>query len=680
MKLFYKLISVILMLCLVGEVCAAANAEKITKWGSDGKPHPNPAASKGQNGMSNYIGHAMKDATTMNVANDIVANDIVANDIVVNDIVASDIVAANMTLTSIPTTGNIIDNTKKIAVYVPSMTNPVYQQSTGSIISTEVTYDPLCTAMFFEYNPDYLSDGTIATKLKPANYNLLIIPMREMSNAAATAINTYLANGGSVWFLADPSLRPDETQSDRRITILSVPQYTSYNTITGSSLIYVSNDDITSGLPSSFSPVGGAQKWSFFRAFNSITGTISGFNYKVLMRNGDCSMMIMYENPRTGARAIYSNANMFISGGDCSYFNSQTATKLFLQTKAWLFKMALNKGGVEITYPKSDKQLTVTMDDEIGAPWEGTREQAFFDMETTHGIAPSSVNTFFIIPDSVNTMKSELQFYTANGDTHTLHPHIGTIWDNSQSVSNYQTAIANNKRIINNVNNVNDYGFSSWRFPYTSFCTNSQKAVSNSGFVIDSSSGSYTSGINIGTKVDNNLLFPKQILISSAKANTIEMEVTSIFDLDTGSAAIFYQYYNALMPYLQNVNFPANFVIGAHYQGTGILPEYTNALGQILDASKATGTSYATFDVLAKYITGVRGAKITATTTNGATTVTVVTSKQINDFTIKMASVSIVSATYDGVAIPSSEIRQDSNIKYITHTVGTGTHTFVITA
>ena len=93
------------------------------------------------------------------------------------------------------------------------------------------------------------------------------------------------------------------------------------------------------------------------------SGTISGLNYQVLMSTGTNALLIKYENPTNGARVIYSNPNMFISGGSASYFNAQTATQLFLQTKAWVMKLAQNPDGIEITYPKSDKQFTITVDD-----------------------------------------------------------------------------------------------------------------------------------------------------------------------------------------------------------------------------------------------------------------------------------------------------------------------------
>jgi hypothetical protein len=671
MKLYKITISVILMLCLVGVAYAAVNAVHATNWGSDGRHHATSVVGVGQNlkapSMGKIIANASKSPKAASVT---------------NAASAIPVVAGAVSFTSIPTTGNCVDNTKKIAVYMPTMTNPVLSETSGKVISTAITYDSLCTAMFFEYNPDYLSDSTIATKLTKANYDLLIVPMPEMSNASAIAINAYLSKGGSVWFLNDPSMLPNGSDAyDQRINILGSPTYSPYNFINGSSTITVNNsDDITSGLPASFNPIGTTEKWSYFRALTN-SGKISGFNYNVLMSNGNCAMLIKYENQITGARAIYSNTNMFVSGGDCSYFNAQTATKLFLQTKAWLLKLGANKNGIEITYPKSDKQFTITVDDEEAAAWELTNMDAMFNMEKTHGLTPNAVNTLFIIPDQ-NTTASELTYYAQNGDTHTLHPHVGPVWDNSQSVAKYQTAITNDTAIINKLMNVTDYGFTSWRFPMTTFCTNSMQAVSNSNFVIESSSGNCTDGISFGDRDVNNLLFPKQMLISSVKSNLIEMELLADFDICASSGTDFYNQNNVYMPYLQNGNFPMNFVVGCHYQGAGTNPDLVAALAQIIDASKSTGTSYANFNTLATYLTNVKGANIKAVNSGSSTTVTVVVpnTKQINDFTIKVTNMNTVSAKCDGISIPSSGVSHDGNVWYVTNTIGAGTHTFVITA
>jgi len=648
MKSCNLIILIILILCLVGVVCAMANADA-TNFGSDGKKTlAYPVVTAGQ---SQQVLNVVK--TTKSV-------------------LTTSFLANTMNFTSIPTDGNCVDNSKKIAVYMPTMTSNISQGT------TDATYDPYCTAMFFEYNPDYLSDSTIASKLTKQNYDLLVVPMIEMSDTAATAINNYLASGGCVWFLNDPSFTETDTTVKDRINILGGTADSNYNLISSASKINVDNtDDITNGLPSQFSPLGTTEKWSFFRSLTG-SGTISGFNYKVLMSTGDCAMLVKFENTNTGARAIYSNVNMFISGGDCSYFNAATATKLFLLTKAWMLKLGINEPCVQITYPNSDKQFTLTIDDVEAATGEPALTSSFFAMENNAGVSPASVNTFFVMPSSA-TVNTSLQNYASNGDTHTMHVHNESfVWtDSSQSVSKYNSHITDAEAYINKAMGVSNYGFTSWRFPYTSYCYNSQKAVAASGFLIDSSNGRWTNGVYIGVPEDNNLLFPKQMLLDSAKTSIVELEGTSIYDLDAANGDEYYQYQLENYPYLQNVNFPADFVVGAHYQGAMTNTDLRNGMGKILTSSKATGTSYATFSTLSNYTSNVKKANIIASTSGSKTTVTITTTSQITDFTIKVATDKLSSATCDGTSV---SVKQDSltDSSYITKNISAGTHTFVI--
>ena len=658
-KSSHLIVSLIMVLCLIGIASATLNL------GSDGHNHSAT--------IVNNAGHIHKNgvSTKSNTTNVITVN-------------RMSIATSSPTGTVIGNTkgtiisGTVIDNTKKIAVYMPSLTSTIYTGGSGSTGTTQTTatYDPYCTSMFFEYNPDYLNDSTIATKLIKSNYDLLIVPMCEMNDNAATAINTYLASGGSVWFFNDPSLDESENTIEDRIDILGGTTYTTYNTIDGNSKINVTNtDDLTSGLPAQFSPIGAEAKWSFFRSLTG-SGAISDFNYNVLMSNGDCALMVKYENPTTGARAIYSNADMFISGGTCSYFNAQQASDLFLKTKAWLLNMASNSGDIQVTYPNGDKQFTITIDDVEGASWENTAQLT--SMETTHGVTPANVNTFFVIPD-FNTDLGGLTKYSEIGDIHTLHCHNIADWTNSQDVSTYDSDIVQAKTIINNAAGVSDFGFTSWRYPFTSYCLNAQKAVADNGFMIESTNGRYTDGVAIGLQYDNNLMFPKQMLIDDTKNNMIELESTSLFDLDSVTGANYYQQAAGNMQYLKNVNFPSDFIMGGHYQSLMTVQEMTDAMGQILDDSKAAGTSYATLDMLCKYMTAVKSSTITASVNGGTTTVTVVNSKPITDFTLKSANGVIVSATCDGSTLA---VIKDSNTgsAYVTKTISAGTHSFVIVA
>jgi hypothetical protein len=437
-------------------------------------------------------------------------------------------------------------------------------------------------------------------------------------------------------------------------------------------------DTITNGMPSKFNPALTQDKWYFFRSFIPKTGTISGFNYNVLMNNGDCAMMIKFENPKTGSRVIYGNENMFISGGNWSYFDAQLASKLFLQAKAWILKLAPNTYGVDITYPTGDKQLTITLDDEQAATYEIPKVQAFFAMERAHGLNPINVNTFFIIPTN-DTTDSGLIDYSQNGDTHTLHPHYITDWTNNQSVSDYDAAIMRAEGIVDNAANINSYGFTSWRFPSTAFCVNSLKAITDNDFLIDSSIGRATNYGKVGTQEDNNMLFPKRIVIDGKKTNTVEMEAVSNYDLDTANGSAFYYTYNQYLPYLAKVNFPANYIVAGHYQCVETLPDYMDGMAEIIDASKATNTSYGTLDTLGKYINAIQGAQITATNSVNGVTLVVTTSTQIDNFTVKLTNnKNYVRAQYDGISLDNDSVLHDGSTCYVIHTVGIGTHSFSI--
>src|SRR5664280_972832 len=93
-----------------------------------------------------------------------------------------------------------------------------------------------------------------------------------------------------------------------------------------------------------------------------------------------------------------------------SYFSAQTASRLFTQTKAWIMKLAQNPSGVEVTYPNSDKQLTVTCDDEECTSWD-VPITPLLNAEKSAGITtPSAVNTFYIIPSS-DISATQLQYY-----------------------------------------------------------------------------------------------------------------------------------------------------------------------------------------------------------------------------------------------------------------------------
>lgn len=467
MKPFHISILVILTFCLVSLVCAAPSKTMTSN-------NISYLESGGSHNNTGRIGQTTSVTTSL------------------NQVTGNDTVSSTVNFTQIPTMGKCLDNKKKIAVYMAATTNPVYSESTGKYVDTPVTYDPLTTAMFFEYNPDYLGDSNIASKLTTTNYELLIVPMSQMSTTAANAISTYIAKGGSVWFLNDPSKTPNGSSSVQLASVLGNGVSASIDN--SSTITVINTDNITSGLPTSFKPVGTNTKTAEFRALSG-SGKIDGLNYQVLMSSGSNALLVKFENQSTGARVIYSNPNMFISGGTSSYFDAKTATKLFTQTKAWIMKFAQNPSVLEITYPGSDKQLTVTIDD-VECRIYDKHMTPMFDAETSVGINPIKVNTFYIIPNP-DLNQSEVRYYEGYGDTHTIHPHqyydnktdswYDSNWDvNSTSVATYDNNVSALKQFFNNAMNTGDYGFTSWRFPMTTYCANSMQAVSDeSGFTTD---------------------------------------------------------------------------------------------------------------------------------------------------------------------------------------------------
>lgn len=650
-----------IMIVTISTVSAAPQA-----WGSDGA-HGKKAPTTSQSAVMSNVGVGVPKAATTNTQTQTMTT------------MATNNAVTMATMSSAPTSGTCMDNSKKIAIYMPVMTNPVYSESTGGYVNTPVTFDPMTTAMLFEYNPDYLGDSSILS-INVANYGLLIVPMCQMSTGAATAINAYIASGGSVWFMNDPCLTTTGSSSVQLTSLLGNGVSTAISS--ASTVTVVNTDSITSGLPVSFKPVGGTSKTNVFRALSG-SNTLNGLNYQVLMNSGSAAMLVKFENPTTGARVIYSNPNMFISGGTSSYFNAKTATQLFMQTKAWIMKFAQNPSGVSVTYPGGDRQLTVTCDDEEATSWD-VAITPMINAENALTISPSAVNTFFIIP-SADVTKAKIQYYAGYGDTHTLHPHL-TIWDTvSKTPAQYGVDITNSKNIINTAMGTS-YGFTSWRFPMTTYCANSMQAVSDSGVVIESSNG--VDGTIVGTVQDNTLFLPKQVLVNNAKTNMIEYEVPAGFDIDYSTGATYAAAYNAYSSQFKNVNLPANFVVSGHYQGIGTncgvtgwgvtSTGLTAGLTSILTAQKAAYPNYATFDKLSTYISGIRSAKITASFDGvGTTTVVVTNSKAINGFTLKAGVGTVNSATCDGTSVTVSK-DAINGASYITKDLIVGTHVFVI--
>lgn len=562
---------------------------------------------------------------------------------------------------------NCLDNTLKIAVYLPS--------------TDTVAHDPLFTSMFFEYKLSYLIDSTISENLNKDNYDLLLVPDKHMSDTAASAINMYLSSGGRVWFFADPRLEEDGTLSANRINILGNPSEAVVGNYT--TIFVDTNDPITDGMNNAYTSLGSTEKSTYMRAFDPDSGTISDFEYRVLMfdsRDGD--MLIKFENPETGARAIFSNENMFISGGSCNYFDRASATKLFQSVKAWMLELDNNTYGISITYPKGDKQFTITIDDVLASDSEIAKVQSFFDMEARKSLTDvKNLNTFFIIPNSTKTTKTGLDYYAQYGDTHTIHPHFITDWTSSDySISQFQKNVTDAENIINEAYGVSDYGFSSIRFPGANAAMPAYQAASDAGFAISTNYGWYTGNVPIGYTLSNNVFFPKQKILYGKESNLIEIEIPKTFDISYNNAEDFYTQNVAEMNYFYGINFPANYIIGGHIQGIMTRPDLYENMSKLLDyVNEGHGyTAFSNLDQIADY-NNLKTAKIQAHNIPNGVSVDITTTKQIENFTIKLTNIQNgIQAQYDGSAIGTDNVIHADNVYYIFHTVSPGTHSFVI--
>lgn len=562
---------------------------------------------------------------------------------------------------------NCLDNTQKIAVYLPSTDN--------------VTHDPLFTSMFFEYQLSYLTDSTISENLTEDSCDLLLVPDQHMSDTAASAINEYLSNGGRVWFFADPRLKENGTISANRINILGE---SSEFLIDNHSKISVDiSNPITNGMNSTYTSISSTEKSTYMRAFNPDSGTISDFEYKVLMsRASDGDMLIRFESTKTGARAIYSNENMFISGGSWNYFDRATATKLFQSVKTWMLGLDNNTYGISITYPKGDKQFTITIDDIFASELEIAKVQPFFEMETSKNLtAIKNLNTFFIIPDSTKTKKTGLDYYAQYGDTHTIHPHYITDWTSDAfNVSQFQKNITKAEDIINKAYGVSDYGFSSIRFPAVKATIPAYKAASNAGFTISTNYGWYTGNVPIGYTLSNNAFFPKQKILYDEKSNLTEIEIPEAFDISYNNAEDFYTYNVAEMNYFYDINFPSNYIICGHIQGIMTRPDLFENMSKLLDYIKGSPgyTAFSNLDQIARY-NNIKKAEIQAHNIPDGVVVDITTTEQIENFTVKLTNIQNgIEVQYDGSALDTDSVIYADNVYYIFHTVDPGMHHLVI--
>ncbi|MFY9199787.1 MAG: PKD domain-containing protein [Methanosarcina flavescens] len=555
-----------------------------------------------------------------------------------------------------------LNNSKHIAVYLEN--------------AQTVSHDPFCTSMFYEYNLTYLFNDTILSQ-DLSGIDLLIVPENQMSNSTAAIINDYLNNGGKVWFLNDPIFDENgNLQTTNRINILG--NWSQYP-INHAQRVYFNNTDpLLSGFPSSLRIQSSIESYTWMRAYSPRSGTISGFRYNVLMHQEywDGNMLVKFENTTTGAKAIYSNPNMFISGGKTSYFDSNTASTLFYSLRDWILGFESNTYSVAVTYPKTDKILTLTIDDIHGSDNEIQTTSSYFRMKKN--LAYSVPDTFFIIPDS-DTTKKGLNYLSQFGDTHTIHPH-GVDWTDVNTASSSNVTMFED--IINDATGKEDYGFYSFRFPGTTGTIPAFQIFADLGYSISSNYGPFTGMGSIGDELSNNMFFPKQKILYNKKTNLIELETPTRYDINTDTPADIYTDNINSLQYFKNINFPANYIIGGHIQGVMENPDMVSNISKVFvyTTQNLDDVSYESLETIAKYNSGIKNSTIIATRNDNNTSIEITTQQPISNFTIKLINNrNLITADYDGAEIYEDKIRYKNGFYYIYHDVDPGTHTINIT-
>lgn len=292
-----------------------------------------------------------------------------------------------------------------------------------------------------------------------------------------------------------------------------------------------------------------------------------------------------------------------------------------------------------------------------------------------------NLNTFFIIPDSIQTTKAGLDYYSHYGDTHTIHPHYITDWtSNTYNISQFQKNITKAEGIINKAYGVSDYGFSSIRFPAANATIQAYQAASDAGFAISTNYGWYTGNVPIGYTLSNNAFFPKQDILYGKKSNLIEIEIPESFDISYNNSEDFYMANIAELNYFYNINFPANYVIGGHIQGIMTRPDLYENMSKLLDYVNGSHgyTAFSNLNQIADY-DNIKNAKIQARNIPNGVAVDITTTKQIENFTLKLTNIQNgIKAQYDGFAIDTDNVIHADDVYYIFHAVGPGTHHFVI--
>ena len=573
---------------------------------------------------------------------------------------------------SVASTSEYINNTKKVAVYLED--------------TNTSAHDSYCTSLFFEYNITYLFNNTISVT-NMSKYDLVVFPDRKMSNSTASIVNNYLnTSHARVWFLVDPRFNEnDERMEMTRISLLG--GYSQYSINPGQTIYIDNTDPLVSWMPSTYVVKNTVQDWMLMRSYTSNASTINNYYYTTLMSRGnrDGKMMIKYWN-NENSKVIYSNYNAFISGGQVCEFDPQTANHLFNSLKSWMLDLDPNTYGAMVTYPKSDKIVSNTIDDLYPKYADITSTSNYFAMKASF---PYTIpDTYFIIPrissdPSTITNKTALDYFASMGDTHTMHPHCGLNWtDPSLSVQDTMTNLTQMQGIVNNVEGTSNYGFNSFRFPGTIGTIAALKAVDNLGYKISTNYGPYSGISYIGSIVHNDLFLPKHKILYNAKSNLTELEIGTNLDVDEPNASQFYDDNTKAAGYFLKINFPSNYIIVGHIQAMMTDPDTIDNTSKLFTWFDQN-TSYASYEnltTIGQYLNGVENADIKVISISNGISAQVTTSTFIPNFTIKLTKITNgISAQYDGMNIGINNVVYEDGNYFVFHDVTPGTHYLNIT-
>lgn len=603
----------------------------------------------------------------------------------------------------------VINTGKRIAIYIENTERKPLSHDTGF------------GSMLHEYNITYLTNSTIAGNLSTANFDLLVVGNTSSnsgygvcSNSSAHYINSYIANGGCVWFFSDPLNETNTYMTNMSNATWELPTNRFYclgtldqlNVTIGQTLSINTTDSATNFISSPQTILTTNNLWTNGRNFGSIDGINAyGYRYTELIYNGNSCYLAKIWNTTTGSRVVYSNLQDFLSGGECSYFNASVSSRLFNNMKQWVLRLDNNTMQVSVTYPRGDKQFICCYDDiNMSAPVANMDD--FFNMIDAQ---PNDIGiTSFVIPTgrqnptALDSMTVGYDYLTEkNVDTNTIHPHQNDIdnpspdsvnWgSNNASLADMQAALtAYMQNYSIGINNNPSLKFYSIRMPQTKINATAAAASVNLGFKIDSDYGRATTAGTFRDYYTNTRVLQSQVILYGMKTSQIEIESPATFDtgyvpgtpLEAQGATGWISACEAEMPRFFAVDFPAVYSINGHWQWSMTNATWINANRDMLwhVDNRTSYTAYTDFATLAKYEIAIQEAAIRVDTSGSTTTATIDAKYPIKDFTLKLQNInSGITVSLDGRQLTADHVVYEDNVYYVFADIPTGTHTLTVT-